>query len=242
LVLATQKRGSITRTGTSVIAEVWRLFVARFWRTLLIVALLLAPLELALAVLDPDFASFAAGWWAWVAFTSTITIVVFPWAIGALVHDVALDDRAATDAYRRTASRLPDLVISAVVTTVVIALGLLALVVPGLILLARWALIVPLIVLEDLPWRAALARSNELIRGRTWSVVAIFVVLTVIAAVLVAVPVLVGYFVLENVIGAWIAALAIDTVLIAFYSYAPFVLYSRLTAERYNPSPRCGVV
>jgi hypothetical protein len=211
-----------------VVREVWRLFLARFWRTLVMVLLLLAPLELAVALLDPDFSSFEHGWWVWVGVSAAVTLVAFPWVVGAVVHDVGEGDRAATDAYRRTASRLPDLVISAVVTTVGIALGTIALIVPGLLLMARWALIVPLIVLEGMPWRAALARSNELVRGRSWSVVGIFVVLTLIGAGLVAVPVLVGYLALENVIGAWLATLAIDTVAIAFYSFAPFVLYRRL--------------
>jgi hypothetical protein len=40
--------------------------------------------------------------------------------------------------------------------------------------------------------------------------------------------VLVGYFAFENVLGAWLATLAIDTVAIAFYSFAPFVLHRRL--------------
>jgi Membrane domain of glycerophosphoryl diester phosphodiesterase len=213
----------------AVVAETWRLFLARFWRTLVLVLLLLAPLELAVAILDPDFSSFEHGWWVWVGASATVTLVAFPWVVGAVVHDVGREDRAATDAYKRTASRLPDLVISAVVTTIGIVLGTIALVVPGLLLMARWALIVPLIILDGMAWRAALSRSNELIRGRTWSVVGIFVLLTVIGAALVAAPVLIGYFALENVLGAWLATLAIDTVFIAFYSFAPFVLYRRLT-------------
>jgi Membrane domain of glycerophosphoryl diester phosphodiesterase len=212
-----------------VVREVWRLFLARFWRTLLIVLLLLAPLELLVGVVDPDFSSIAHGWWVWVGLSAAVTLVAFPWVIGAVVHDVGREDGAATDAYRLTASRLPDLVISAIVTTVGIALGTIALVLPGLLLVARWALVVPLIVLEGLPWRESLSRSNELVRGRTWSVLGIFVVLTLIGAALVAVPVLVGYFALENVLGAWLATLAIDTVAIAFYSFAPFVLHRRLT-------------
>jgi hypothetical protein len=225
-----------------VVREVWRLFLARFWRTLVIVLLMLAPLELAVALLDPDFSSFAHGWWVWVGVSAAVTLVAFPWVVGAIVHDVGEGDRAAPDAYRRTASRLPDLIISAVVTTVGILLGTIALIVPGLLVMARWALIVPLIVLEAMPWRAALARSNDLVRGRTWSVVGIFIVLTLIGAGLVAVPVLVGYLAFENVVGAWLATLAIDTVAIAFYSFAPFVLYRRLTGQRLQSEPRCGVV
>ena len=222
--------------------ESWRLFLARFWRTLIVVALLLAPLELALALIDPEVSRGSAGWWLWVAFSSAVTLVAFPWMIGALVHDVATDDRAPTEPYARTRDRLPDLLISAVVTTVGILLGLIAFLVPGLILLARWALIVPLIVLERAPWRLALARSNQLVQGRTAAVLAIFVLLTLIGIVLVAIPVGVAYFLLGGVIGAWLASMAINTVFIAFYAFAPFVLYQKLTGERLQSEPRCGVV
>jgi hypothetical protein len=212
-----------------VVRESWRLFLGRFWRTLLIVGLVLVPLELALALLDPEFSSRGGGAWvAWVVGSSAVTLVAFPWIIGAVIHDVARGDRTATDPYRHTKDRLPDLVLSALVTTVGILLGTIALVVPGLILMARWALVVPLIVLEQLPWRAALGRSNELVKGRTGRVLAIFVLLTLIGAALVALPVIVGYVVLGGVLGAWIATLAINTVFIAFYSFAPFSLYRKL--------------
>jgi len=219
--------------GTVVVGEVvresWRLFLGRFWRTLLIVGLLLAPLELALAVLDPEFTSGGgSGWALWVLFSSAITLVAFPWIIGAVVHDVAEGHETATGAYRQTAHRLPDLVLSALVTTVGILLGTIAFVIPGLILMARWALVVPLIVLEQAPWRVALGRSNELVRGRTGRVLVIFLVLTLIGAVLAAVPVAVGYLVLGGVLGAWLTAMAINTIFIAFYSFAPFSLYRRL--------------
>jgi len=221
--------------GTIVVGEVvresWRLFLGRFWRTLLIVGLLLAPLELALALLDPEFTSRGgSGWALWVLFSSAITLVAFPWIIGAVVHDVAEGDQTAVDPYRQTAHRLPDLVLSALVTTVAILLGTIAFVVPGLILMARWALVVPLIVLEQSPWRVALGRSNDLVRGRTARVLAIFLVLTLMGAVLAAIPVAVGYLVLGGVMGAWIATMAINTVFIAFYSFAPFSLYRRLRA------------
>jgi len=211
-----------------VVGETWRLFVARFWRTVLIVGLLLAPLELIVLLLDPTFDSLGLGWWVWVGLTALVGVTFFPWVIGALVHDVGDRDTTAVDAYRQTAGRLPDLIMSAIVTTVGIALGTAALIVPGLILLARWAIVVPLIVLDDDPWRDALRRSSELVRGQTGAVIAIFAVLTLIGGVLVAIPVAVGYEVLGGVLGAWLATLAIDTVAIAFYSFAPFVLYRRL--------------
>jgi hypothetical protein len=210
-----------------VVGEVWHMFLRRFWRTLVIVALLLAPLNLAVGLLDVDLSS--ERWWLWVITTAVVSLVAFPWVIGAVVHDAAEHDPRPTDSYRRTAGHLLDLVISAAVTTAGILLATLAFVVPGLLLMARWALVVPLIVLEDLPWRRALARSNELVRGRTWSLAGIFVALTLLGGVLAAVPVLVGYLLVGGVLGAWIATLAIDTVGIAFYSFAPVVVYRRFT-------------
>jgi glycerophosphoryl diester phosphodiesterase family protein len=212
-----------------VVAEVWRLFRKRFWRTLLIVALLLAPLELAVALFDPDFSSVAPSWWWWVAISSAVTFLVFPWVIGALVHDIGVGDEKATDAYRDTAGRLPALIISAVVSTIGIVLGTIALVIPGLLLMARWALIVPLIVLEGATWRESLSRSNELVRGRTWSVVGIFVVLTLIMLAIAIPPLVIASFWLDNVFGAWLSTMILDTVCIAFYAYAPFVLHRRFT-------------
>jgi Membrane domain of glycerophosphoryl diester phosphodiesterase len=209
-----------------VVGEVWALFRNRFWRTLLIVALLLAPVELAVELLNPSLAE--DDWWLWVGTTATLTLIAFPWVFGAVVHDVTAGDRLPTEAYTKTAGRLPDLAISALVTTVGILLGTVALVVPGLLLMARWAVIVPLIVLEGAPWRRALARSNELVRGRTWSVVAIFVAITLIGLALVAVPVAVGYWLLGGVVGAWLATVAIDSVFIALYAFTPVVLYRRL--------------
>jgi hypothetical protein len=211
-----------------VVGEVWRLFLARFWRTLITVGVLLAPLELVVLLLDPGF-DLGARWWAWVGLTAGIGLVFFPWVIGALIHDAAQGDPSVVDAYRRTSGQLRDLAISALVTTAGILLGTLALVVPGLILVSRWALVVPLIVLDGASWREALSRSNDLVRGRTWEVLGVFVLLTLIGAAVVAVPVTVGYLVIEGVLGAWLATLAIDTVSIAFYSFAPLVLYRRFT-------------
>jgi len=52
---------------------------------------------------------------------------------------------------------------------VLMLLGFLALVVPGLILMVRWALLDAVVVLEDTGVRAGLARSARLTRGRRWS-------------------------------------------------------------------------
>lgn len=211
-----------------VVGETWRLFRARFWRTLLIVALLLAPLELMVALFDPDFSSIVPSWWWWIGLSVAVSLLAFPWVIGALIHDVGVGNEHVTDAYRGTAGRLFDLIVSAVVTTVGLVLGTVALVLPGLLLMARWALVVPLIVLEGATWREALRQSNERVRGRTWTVAGIFVVLTLIAFAIAAPVTIAASYLLDNVLGAWLSTMIIDTVCIGLYAYAPFLLHRRL--------------
>ena len=49
--------------------------------------------------------------------------------------------------------------------------------------LARWALIVPLVVIERRGWRDAFARSNELVRGQTGRVLVLVVVANLLTGV-----------------------------------------------------------
>jgi hypothetical protein len=61
-----------------------------------------------------------------------------------------------------------------------ILLGLVALVIPGLVLAVRYALIDPVVVLEGEGPAAARTRSAELVRGRGWQVAAAWLVSTLI--------------------------------------------------------------
>jgi hypothetical protein len=82
------------------------------------------------------------------------------------------EDRPATTGVmvRRATAVLPALLLASFVAVSVplAASGLLVL--PGLWLLTRWSLFAPAIVHEGLGWRAALARSNALVRGAFWAV------------------------------------------------------------------------
>jgi hypothetical protein len=106
-------------------------------------------------------------------------------------------------------------------------IGLLALIVPGVIVAARWSLIAPIVVLERRSPVEALGRSNELVRGRTGRVLLLLLatvalsaaVSLTLAAVLDAGP---GSF------SSWIAG-TISAALTAPYAAHVFtVLYFRL--------------
>jgi hypothetical protein len=82
--------------------------------------------------------------------------------------------------YERTRGRLGTLIGSAIAYGVGVVVGFLLLVVPGLIAVARWSLIVPLVVIERRGWREAFARSSELVRGQTGRVLALILVTNIL--------------------------------------------------------------
>ena len=90
----------------------------------------------------------------------------------------------AVRALVRTVRVLPRALATAAVIESGFFVGLLFLVVPGLILFTRWFLAFQVGALEDCGWRDALARSNDLVRGNSWSVfAAAFSIIAVFSAV-----------------------------------------------------------
>lgn len=85
--------------------------------------------------------------------------------------------------YERAGTLFLPLLMSALVYAVGGALGLLLFIIPGLILLSRWALFVPLMVIDGLNGTQARRRSNELVKGKT-----VTVLLSILVVVLAAMP------------------------------------------------------
>jgi hypothetical protein len=97
------------------------------------------------------------------------------------------DETSIADVLSQAATRLGKLVCISLLTAVGVAFGVLLLVVPGLVLMTRWALSVPVAMLEEGNARDALARSRELVRGNGWSVFKVLFavgVLTVLVQIL----------------------------------------------------------
>ncbi len=68
------------------------------------------------------------------------------------------------------------LFVIAIVYGIGVGLGLLLLIVPGLMLLAAWAVIVPSRVIENTPIMTTFSRSSELTRGHRWPIFGIYIV------------------------------------------------------------------
>ena len=80
------------------------------------------------------------------------------------------------DSLRFAIVRLRSLIWLSFVFYVLLALGFLACVIPGIYFYAAWSVAVPVLLLEDIRGRKALKRSRELVKDRWWHVAAVILV------------------------------------------------------------------
>jgi hypothetical protein len=179
------------------IGETWRLVRAHGRAMLLVALVFLLPAELAVAHVQEDSQGFG------IAASVVLGLVGYAWVYGALVATIARRVRSPLEPYGRTVDRLPTLVVTNFVAGFATLLALLLLIVPGLLLSARWSVAGPLIVLEGNGPFEALQTSNGLVRGRTWQVVGAGLLALLIAIVL-ALP---GALIIEGTDSPWIFGL-----------------------------------
>jgi hypothetical protein len=130
--------------------------------------------------------------------------------------------------YDRTRGKLGTLLGVSFLYGLGVFLGLILLVVPGLIAIARWSLVVPLVMIEGRSRRDAFRRSSELVRGRTGRVLGLVVVANVATALIsVAAAALFGF--IPGFLGAWVGGTVAGAFAVPFEAHVLTVLYYRLT-------------
>jgi len=106
--------------------------------------------------------------------STVMDALLAPIATGALIHAVAVLRRGGRptygDAMRVGLGNAGRLFKANVITGALMLGGLLAGIVPGVLVAVRWALVDPVVILEGAGWRAAVRRSTDLTRGRRWAV------------------------------------------------------------------------
>lgn len=137
----------------------------------------LLPAELAVAYAAEDSESVG------VAALAALTFIGYAWVFGALIATISRRARSPLEPYGRTVDRVPGLVLATFVTALATVLGLLLLIVPGLLIYARWSVASPLIIIERQGPFEALETSNGLVRGRTWTVLGAIVSVFLLAFV-----------------------------------------------------------
>jgi len=87
------------------------------------------------------------------------------------------------DSYKRVGAKAFRVIVILVLSGFVVGVGFLCLIIPGIILLARTGLAVPVSMLEDSKSIRSIERSMELTKGNTLQVLVIFLMVWVIASV-----------------------------------------------------------
>lgn len=149
----------------------------------------------------------------------------------AVTQDVARGATASPGATLAAAwSRLWRALPAGLLVGVIVTIGIVLLVLPGIFALTRLAVTVPAAVTEDVSITGALRRSNELVRGYGWQVFATILVLAVLSIganlVLVALP---GRAIDSRAVELTIAVV-VQAGLLALTSAAAAVLHRALVA------------
>jgi hypothetical protein len=120
-----------------------------------------------------------------------------------------------------------------------VALGTLAFVVPGVLAFVYLGLAAPVVEIERRGVRAALARSFHLVRGHFWLALAVLVPIEVFSDVATSVATHLSHDLLgESLVAEWLTDTATNILLTPFYAVAAVLLTLDLIAARDGSTPR----
>jgi hypothetical protein len=122
---------------------------------------------------------------------------------------------------------------------VLVAVGLVALVVPGILLYVYFGLAAPVIEIEEHTVRDALARSFRLVRGHFWLVLFVLVPFEIADDVLTNLGIHLTHVLLgDTLVAEWLADTATNILFTPFYAVAAVLLTLDLIADRDGGAPR----
>jgi hypothetical protein len=124
---------------------------------------------------------------------------------------------------------------ASILAGIAITIGLILIIVPGLYLITIWAVIVPVIVLEQSGALASFGRSQQLVRGHGWHV---FGTLVLVYIILLAVNLILGliFTALPNVLGNGLSSVISGTLIAPFLALVVTLVYYRLSADSQVPT------
>ena len=208
---------------SEVLGEAFALYRRLFRRSVVVAGLIFAVVALAQALAARSGTAIAL-------FVSLLLSLVGGLLVQGALVEVVRDLREGrppapvNEYYDRTRGRLGTLVGASIAYGFGVLFGFVLLVIPGLIAIARWSLIVPLVMIEKLGWRDAFRRSSELVRGQTGRVLALVVIADIIVAVVSS-----FFTFLPGFVGAWVGGTVAGAIAVPFEAYVLTILYYRLS-------------
>ena len=225
-------------TVGSILEQTFGLYQRFFWRFVAITAIVMVALDLVTALaLD------ARSDLLWIVVVVVSLVGTF-WVQGALSFAVAdvrdgSADSSIGELFSRTRPVLVTLIVVGVLAAIGIGIGFLLLIAPGLYLLARWALVVPAVVLERRGIGEAFGRSSELTAGHRWKVLAIVLITSIGAAIVGGIIALLIDLVIPGLVGVWLSQLVSDCITVPFVAVALTVTYFNLV-RLHEPAVEAG--
>jgi hypothetical protein len=208
---------------SDVLGEAFAVYRRLFRRSVVVAGLIFAVVALAQALASRSGTAVAL-------FISLLLSLVGSLLVqGALVEIVrdlheGREPAAVNVYYDRTRGRLGTLVLASLRYGVGVVIGFILLIVPGLIAVARWSLIVPLVMIEGRGTRDAFRRSSELVRGQTGRVLVLVVIANFVTVVVGSL-----FNFLPGFLGAWIGGTLAGAITVPYEAHVLTVLYYRLT-------------
>jgi hypothetical protein len=158
------------RSAKQIVRETGRLFAGYGWAFLILGAAVVVPFEvLSVATVgwNWDLAG-GQGAQAWLLFALNLVVVV-PMISALQVHAAAAARRGESPKVipiaRRGLASLPLVAGALIPAALLVSVGLVLLVIPGIVLLLRWTVVAQVAAIERLDWMAAMKRSHGLSRG-----------------------------------------------------------------------------
>lgn len=216
----------------AVFDEAWGLYTRFFARFFVIALSVFLFVNLVTGFLGLILENEGPGLALYAVVSAALSLVGFFAVTGVLVEttrDVrdGVLDLAVGDVFRKVQPLLPTLVVAGLLATIGVAVGLVLLIVPGLVLLTRWALLAPVIVLEGGSVGDAFSRSNALVRGNSWTVFGLIVIIAIVGSVVSwIVSGLLGT--LLGFLGFWLGGMIGNAAVAPFFAVVATIVYLRL--------------
>jgi hypothetical protein len=151
------------RSAAEIIDAAFRLYRAHWGELVMVSALLLVPPALLTVVTPPWFHSV-------IQLSENVMFLVVQGAMAVLVSAAIEEDRAisAGETLRRLGARAGSVLGASILSLIIIMIGALFLIVPGVVLAVWTSVATPVAAIERVRSSRAIERSRELTRGHFW--------------------------------------------------------------------------